>query len=60
MTLRRIKIPEPDKSAGVESKGKESLVLCAFVGPTVVLARVKRGVIDGKEFGEEAATFRIV
>jgi len=35
-------------------------IRCAHIGPTVVPARMKRGVIDGAEFGEKAANFRII
>lgn len=60
MTLRRIKSPDTGMSVRVETKTKESLVLCAFVGPTVVPARVKKGAFGGKDFDEEAVIFRIV
>ncbi|KAK3344500.1 heterokaryon incompatibility protein-domain-containing protein [Lasiosphaeria hispida] len=33
---------------------------CVFIGPTVVPARMKKGVVDGGEFSEKAARFRIV
>lgn len=35
-------------------------ISCAYIGPTVVPARMKKGVVDGGEFGERAANFRIV
>ncbi len=60
MTLRRI----GNSSAGERSRtgtGTEAAasIWCAYIGPTVVPARIKRGVIDGLEFGERAANFRI-
>jgi hypothetical protein len=61
MTLRRI----GDSGAGEGIRtgtGTEAAasICCAYIGPTVVPARMKRGVIDGLEFGEKAANFRIL
>ncbi|KAI0183453.1 heterokaryon incompatibility protein-domain-containing protein [Xylaria flabelliformis] len=47
MTLRRI-------------ENDATLISCAFIGPTVVPARVRKDVLDGGEFDEKAAQFRIV
>ncbi|RYC55037.1 hypothetical protein CHU98_g11170 [Xylaria longipes] len=64
MTLRRIK----DSGAGhgteteteTETGTDAALISCAYIGPTVVPARVKKDVLDGGEFDEKAAHFRII
>jgi hypothetical protein len=60
MMLRRIK----DSSASQGTKrgtGTDAApISCAHIGPTVVPARMKRDVVDGGEFDEKAADFRIV
>lgn len=65
MTLRRFR----DSGAGHGIKAKTEAgtfadaaapITCAFIGPTVVPARVKKDVLDGGEFGEKAAHFRLV
>ncbi|KAI3318082.1 heterokaryon incompatibility protein-domain-containing protein [Xylariaceae sp. AK1471] len=60
MTLRRIK----DSDAGQDTKtgaGTDAAPIpCAYIGPTVVPVRMKRDVVDGGEFDEKAANFRIV
>lgn len=55
MTLRRTNQPQ---AVGVEADGEE--IRCVHIGPTVVPARMKRDVIDGAEFGERPARFRIM
>ncbi|KAH7123341.1 heterokaryon incompatibility protein-domain-containing protein [Dactylonectria estremocensis] len=55
MTVRRI----PDSGTGAGADGPAP-ISCAHIGPTVVPARMKRGVVDGAEFGEKVAHFRIV
>ncbi|KAJ4406490.1 hypothetical protein N0V85_004508 [Neurospora sp. IMI 360204] len=61
MTLRRI-----DESSASEVTGPTThtelteSIRCAHIGPTVIPARMKEGVIDGAEFGEKACNFRIV
>ena len=52
MTLRRI------ETGSAESP--DSPIPCVFIGPTVVPARTKSGIVDGGEFGEKAARFRIM
>ncbi|KAL7901878.1 heterokaryon incompatibility domain-containing protein [Trichoderma sp. SZMC 28014] len=58
MTLRRIK----DSGADPEIRRVDaaSPISCVYIGPTVVPARLKRHVVDGREFGEQAADFRIM
>lgn len=56
MTLRPIKDAGVGQPAGTDA----APISCAFVGSTVVPARIKKDVIDGQEFGEKAAHFRIV
>ncbi|KAI1114788.1 heterokaryon incompatibility protein-domain-containing protein [Nemania sp. NC0429] len=63
MTLRRIR---EDSGSGAETTTKTGAdavpisISCAHIGPTVVPARMKRGVVDGGAFGEVPACFRIV
>ncbi|KEY70667.1 hypothetical protein S7711_02267 [Stachybotrys chartarum IBT 7711] len=58
MTLRRIK----DSSVGQGAKtGTDSTrISCAHIGPTVVPARMKSGMVDGGGSDEMAANFRVV
>ncbi|KAK4221115.1 heterokaryon incompatibility protein-domain-containing protein [Podospora fimiseda] len=49
MTLRRVK-----------GGSQNAPIPCAFVGPTVVPSRVKKGVLDGGAFGDEPAMFRVI
>ncbi|KAH8157163.1 hypothetical protein CIB48_g11074 [Xylaria polymorpha] len=58
MTLRRIE--DPRAGHGTETGTDVAMISCAYIGPTVVPARVKKDVLDGGEFGEKAAYFRIV
>ncbi|TLS29240.1 hypothetical protein PpBr36_01993 [Pyricularia pennisetigena] len=54
MTLRRVR----DVAAGAEDEAHT--ISCAHVAPTIVPARMIRGVTDGGEFGERPARFRII
>ncbi|CAM1507987.1 Fc.00g048350.m01.CDS01 [Cosmosporella sp. VM-42] len=54
MTVRRIRTTA---GAGMDAAVPIS---CAHIGPTIVPARMNRGVVDGGEFGEKVAHFRIV
>ncbi|KAI0546045.1 heterokaryon incompatibility protein-domain-containing protein [Xylaria curta] len=60
MTLRRIE----DSGIGRRTEAKTctdaTIISCAFIGPTAVPARVKKDVLDGGEFGEKVARFRII
>jgi hypothetical protein len=60
MTLRRIKDSGAGQGTMTEMVTDTVLITCAHIGPTVVPARMKKDVIDGGEFDEEAADFRIV
>jgi hypothetical protein len=62
MTLRRIDDTAVSEATGRTTTETEETVSirCAHIGPTVVPARMKRGIIDGAEFGEQAAIFRII
>ncbi|KAK4129175.1 hypothetical protein N657DRAFT_639741 [Parathielavia appendiculata] len=62
MTLRRIKDPGASRDQVSETGATPDAapILCVYIGPTVVPARMKRDVVDGGEFGEMAATFRVV
>ncbi|KAI0967601.1 heterokaryon incompatibility protein-domain-containing protein [Xylaria arbuscula] len=57
MTLRRSKEPSASHTAETIEAAQIS---CAYIGPTVVPGRVKKGVLDGGQFGETAAHFRLV
>jgi hypothetical protein len=61
MTVRRIGLPNTTHgtTTGI-SIGASASISCAHIGPTVVPARMKRGLVDGWQFGEKAAHFRIV
>ncbi|KAI0389636.1 heterokaryon incompatibility protein-domain-containing protein [Xylariaceae sp. FL0594] len=60
MTLRRVETSqwngEETQTGDVETAAS---IICAFVGPTVLPARVKRNVVRGGEFGEKSAGFCI-
>ncbi|KAH8690420.1 heterokaryon incompatibility protein-domain-containing protein [Phaeosphaeriaceae sp. PMI808] len=58
MTLRRIDDSSASKGTGTTEAAVS--IRCAHIGPTVVPARMKRGVVDGAVFGEKAAEFRII
>ncbi|KAK4168327.1 heterokaryon incompatibility protein-domain-containing protein [Cladorrhinum sp. PSN259] len=60
LTLRRLKNLSPLQRTKKPIGASVSPILCVFIGPTVVPARVKRGVLDGGVFGEEPATFRVI
>lgn len=61
MTLRRIDDFNAREVIGMATNNEPVMsVRCAHIGPTVVPARMKRGVVDGAEFGEMAANFRII
>ncbi|KAI1167353.1 heterokaryon incompatibility protein-domain-containing protein [Nemania serpens] len=64
MTLRRIQDSGAKTVAGTGTgTGTETNAVpisCAHIGPTVVPARMKKDVLDGGEFGEKAAHFRII
>ncbi|KAI1758444.1 hypothetical protein F4782DRAFT_26842 [Xylaria castorea] len=60
MTLRRIKDSSAGHGTETETGTDATLISCAYIGPTVVPARVKKDVLDGGEFDEKAAHFRIV
>lgn len=61
MTVRRI---QNSSAVEVTDPGGDTEVdvpiLCVHIGPTVVPARLKRGVIDGGYFGEAACDLRII
>jgi hypothetical protein len=58
MTLRRIKHSSGGAITGLEID--DAPIACLHIGPTVVPARIKRDAVDGGEYGEKAARFRIV
>jgi hypothetical protein len=61
MTLRRIVNSGSSEVTRMTTETEAALsIRCAHVGPTVVPVRMRQGVIDGAEFGEKAANFRIV
>ncbi|KAH8783455.1 heterokaryon incompatibility protein-domain-containing protein [Diaporthe sp. PMI_573] len=60
MTLRRIKESGAGQVAGTETETDAAPISCAHIGPTVMPARMEKDVIDGGEYGEKAAHFRIV
>ncbi|KAI0099037.1 heterokaryon incompatibility protein-domain-containing protein [Nemania sp. FL0031] len=62
MTLRQIHhdYAGPGTRTGPGPKTDAAPIFCAHIGPTIVPARIKRGVVDGSKFGEKAAHFRIV
>ncbi|KAI1274584.1 heterokaryon incompatibility protein-domain-containing protein [Xylaria sp. FL0933] len=60
MTLRRIEDSGTSRGTEIETSNDAALITCAYIGPTVVPARVKKDVHDGEEFSEKAAHFRLV
>ncbi|KAI0812054.1 heterokaryon incompatibility protein-domain-containing protein [Xylaria sp. FL0064] len=60
MTLRRIENSGSGHGTDTETDSDAALISCAYIGPTVVPARVKKNVLDGGEFGEKAVRFRLV
>jgi len=61
MTLRRVDDSGASEVTGTTTETEAAVsIRCAHIGPTVVPARMKRGAIDGAEFGEKAANFRII
>ena len=58
MTLRRTETSGPGRSTktGINA----TRITCAYIAPTVVPARMTEGIINGGEFGEKAALFRII
>jgi hypothetical protein len=60
MTLRRINVfdtvEDTEEGSGIDA----APIVCAYIGPTVVPARMKRGVVHGREFDEKRANFRIM
>jgi hypothetical protein len=61
MTVREVGEASPSivADSGVEIAEPLS-ICCAYIGPTVLPARIKRGVVDGSEFGERMAELQIV
>ncbi len=60
MTLRRIGASSAGKGAEVGVGTDPAPIVCIHIGPTVVPARMERDLLDGADFGEIAADFRIV
>ncbi|KAK3904893.1 heterokaryon incompatibility protein-domain-containing protein [Staphylotrichum tortipilum] len=62
MVLRRVEGGDGGRGGELEGRGDgdDGVISCAFVGPTVVPARMKEGVVDGAVFGEAAGRFRVV
>ncbi|KAK4098621.1 hypothetical protein N658DRAFT_431777 [Parathielavia hyrcaniae] len=62
LTLRQIKDSgrSNDQVSETGAAPDGGPILCAYIGPTVVPARMKRDVVNGGEFGEMAANFRVV
>ncbi|KAF1999721.1 hypothetical protein P154DRAFT_212764 [Amniculicola lignicola CBS 123094] len=60
MTLRRVDDSGTGEVAGTKETDATVSIRCAHIGPTVLPARMKRGVINGTEFGEKAVNFRII
>jgi hypothetical protein len=58
MTLRRIK--DSSVGQGAKTGTGSTRISCAHIGPTVVLARMKSGMVDGGGSDEMAANFRVV
>jgi hypothetical protein len=61
MTLRDVAATSPRLATepGIETE-EPPAIRCVYIGPTVLPARVKRGVVDGAIFGERSATFQII
>jgi hypothetical protein len=61
MTLRKVGDCDKGDEASLAMDSKEPItVSCVHIAPTVIPSRMKKGVIDGTEFGERAAQFRIL
>ncbi|KLU83060.1 hypothetical protein MAPG_02127 [Magnaporthiopsis poae ATCC 64411] len=61
MTLRPIRgADDAGKVTEVGAETDAAPIPYAYVAPTVVPARIKRGIVDGGEFGERPANFRII
>lgn len=61
MTVRRIRDSDADQGTTTGTgMDAAALISCAHIGPTIVPARMNRGVVDGGEFGEKVAHFLIV
>ncbi|KAI1147293.1 heterokaryon incompatibility protein-domain-containing protein [Nemania diffusa] len=62
MTLRRIRDLGAGQRIRTETRtGTDAATIsCAFIGPTAVPARIKKDAVDGGEFSEKPASFRIV
>jgi hypothetical protein len=62
MTLRRIEESSADYGQVTRTRAEadDGQICCAHIGPTVVPACIKRGLIDGAVFGEKPVQFCIV
>lgn len=62
MTLRLAEDPGADPGGTVAGTGTDRAtpISCAYIGPTVMPARMERDVVDDVEFGERVAYFRIL
>jgi hypothetical protein len=62
MTLRRIEESGADYGQGPRTRVEtdDEQICCAYIGPTVLPARMKKGVVDGAAFGEKPVQFRII
>ncbi|KAF0634915.1 hypothetical protein FPSE5266_20406 [Fusarium pseudograminearum] len=61
MALRRIKDSSAVQGTTTVMGTDAALsISCVHIGPTVMPARMRSGVVDGREFGEKAVHFRIV
>ncbi|KAL2123467.1 hypothetical protein VTJ04DRAFT_3922 [Mycothermus thermophilus] len=56
MTLRAV----DDSETRDDDEVDDGELTCVYIGPTVMPARLKRGVIDGSEFGERECKFCLV
>lgn len=59
MNLRRTKASSASDQV-LDSGSETAMVVCTYVGPTVVPQRMKASLIDGARFGERIASFRIL
>jgi hypothetical protein len=61
VTLRKAKNGDTAETEMTNAKTDTvPLIRCVHVGPTVVPARMRKGVIDGAEYGEKPVNFRIL
>ncbi len=60
MTLRRVAKSGAGEDTRTKIETDSTMISCAFIGPTIVPARMKRGAVDGRDYGEFAARFRII